>query len=344
MSVGSSDSSEITEEQKALEKAKKIDLAWKKKIYMLHSIPTKRASRIRDILICAITIARKGKQSDVPHDLRSALQTHRPGAAGKAKAMALAVLEKYGGFECAIDEMDMIDETHNLADSEAEETKDEGESSKNSSYLCGEALMLTGSLEGNDNADRVDWKDAVKQCKKLSRFSALVAAFSYKAIPKLNKMSEDMETLRKAIVYWETNTKTRKSRSKKKKEKFNSATEIWTDTETTNEFVLGKVDTYPWWPARICIAKDPIIKMSLESLGRVLISFVGEQHLHVVNREDEVTPFTGKEPEDKHIEDYPPGIVKNLRESTAMARRILRGSIPNNNHDGNVVEEKKSST
>ena len=84
LSVGSSQQNEISEEQKALEKAEKIQFAWKKKINSLKFIPTKRASAIREVLISAILIARKGNLEDVLLDLRLALNLHRPGAAGRS--------------------------------------------------------------------------------------------------------------------------------------------------------------------------------------------------------------------------------------------------------------------
>ena len=69
-----------------------------------------------------------------------------------------------------------------------------------------------------------------------------MAALSSQAMPKLRKLNEDKLTLKKAIKYWETGNKTRKGKAQKKtKDKYNSATEIWTNTTQTDEFVLGKV-------------------------------------------------------------------------------------------------------
>lgn len=176
------------------------------------------------------------------------------------------------------------------------------------------------------------------------RFSALVAALVSQAMPKLQKLLDDRYTFNKAIKYWEAGTKTRKSRSQKKsKEKYNSATEIWTNTTQTDEFVLGKVEGYPWWPARICVAKNNGVMASLESLDRVLISFIGEPHLHVVRREGELKPFIGNEQEDMNLGDFPADITKSYQESIAMARRILRGRNAMNT-DKNFAEEKKSAT
>ena len=176
------------------------------------------------------------------------------------------------------------------------------------------------------------------------RFAALVAGLSSKALPKLQKLLDDRYTFTKAIKYWEAGTKTRKSRSQKKsKEKYTSATEIWTNTTQTDEFVHGKVEGYPWWPARICVAKNASVMASLESLDRVLISFIGEPHLHVVKREGELRPYIGNEQEDENLGDFPADIAKSLQQSTAMARRILRGKNALNT-EKNFAEEKKSAT
>jgi hypothetical protein len=177
-----------------------------------------------------------------------------------------------------------------------------------------------------------------------NRFSALLTALLSKASPKLQKLSDDRHTLSKAIKYWEAGSKTRKSRFQKKaaKDKYHSGTEIWTNTRQTDEFVYGKVEGYPWWPARICVAKDPDVRTSLESLDKVLISFVGEPHLHVVKHSEEIKQFSGKGKENDDIVNYPKEVIANFQESVAMARRILRGKSGSNRNY--FVEEKKSSS
>ncbi len=176
------------------------------------------------------------------------------------------------------------------------------------------------------------------------RFAALVAALSSQATPKLQKLADDRNTLTKAIKYWESGSKTRKGKTQRKStDRYNSATEIWTSTLVTDEFVQGKVEGYPWWPARICIAKDSETKEALESLGRVLISFVGEPYLHVVKHKDETKPLTGIEKEIKEDNEYPADVMKNLQQSISMARRILRGNKKSNSKKA-FVEEKKTST
>lgn len=167
-SVDSTEMKEISEEQRALDRAEKIELGWKKKINSLKRIPTKRAGAIRDVLIAAIGIARKGNLDEVLVDLRSALNLHRPGAAGKARQTALAVLEKYGGCDDDGDEDEGDKDDDELStvddDNNDEKTSEEGES-----FLCTEGMMIFGCLDGNEFADRVDWKEAVNDCKTLSR-------------------------------------------------------------------------------------------------------------------------------------------------------------------------------
>jgi hypothetical protein len=41
------------------------------------------------------------------------------------------------------------------------------------SFLCGEAMMMSGCLEGVENAGRSDWMESVTTAKTLSRFVEL---------------------------------------------------------------------------------------------------------------------------------------------------------------------------
>ena len=142
--------------------------AWKKKIFSLHSIPTKRNAAIRDTLITAIAIARKGNLTDVLDDLRSALKLHRPGGAGRARSTALSLLDKYGGYEKDAQGEDELSEKDDYL---VEGKPDENDQANPSevSFLSSDAMMLSGSLDGNNYADRGDWKEVVMGCKTLSR-------------------------------------------------------------------------------------------------------------------------------------------------------------------------------
>jgi len=340
MSVASNSSNDDL--KKASMKVERARMAWKKKIFSLNSIPTKRAGAIRDILISAIAIARKGDLSDVVEDLRSALKLHRPGAAGRAKTEAMALLEKYGGYKKgeAKENVESLESENDLSDTES--LSDKVESTPLSlTFRCAEAMMLSGSLSGDSHADRMDWKDAVMGCKTVSRFSALAQALDHQANPILLKIIEDQERLMKAIQYWEGG-KTRNHKAKRRG-KYNSSTEIWTYTTTTERFVMAKVRGYPWWPARVCNAKDLYTASSLKALGRVLVSFVGEHHLHVVTDPDEMQEFSGEIVEED-LSKYAANTVKMLKESMDLARRIDRGLGQDGGENNFAKEEEKKSS
>ena len=154
--------------------------AWKKRVRELHNTPSKWASAIRDAIISAIAIARKRHLADVVEDLRSALQLHRPGAAGQSKAAALKVIEKYGNVDQEINErtqlIDNNDDPVDMDDIDSVSAVDVNENVVES-FLCGEAMMMAGCLEGLENAGRTDWNESVTTAKTLSRFVQLSILF-----------------------------------------------------------------------------------------------------------------------------------------------------------------------
>ena len=307
------------------ERLEKTQYAWKKKIYSLHHILPRRAGPIRDTLIAAIAIARKGNLTDVLEDLRECLKLHRPGAGGRARTAALNLLTKYK-FELKDDddEDNDMDDDESMSEVGSVQDATDDTNDQEATFLSPEAMMLSGSLEGDDQADRVDWKDAVATCKILSRFAALLTTLKHRATPSLDKLAKDKKTLSKAIAHWEASARTRKKSKKSKgSNKFGSGSEIWANVAPTDQFVFCRVDTFPWWPARVCIAKDDEVRESLKSLDRVLVSFIGEQHLYVVEN-DEVKPFS----EDfvkQDLSSYSPEVAKSVEQGTKMAVRIMRG-------------------
>lgn len=311
VSVVSNESDDCKAESELLERA---NYAWKKKIYSLHSILPRRASAVRDIIISAIAIARKGNITDVLEDLREALKLHRPGAGGRARTMALNLLQKYGFTlrEDDSNESDIEDSPSEIAS--IQDSNENREDSQATSFLSSEAMMINGSLEGDDNADRVDWNDAVTTCRSVSRFAALVTALKSRALPRLDKLIKDKKVFSKAIAYWETSGKTRKKGKKNthQSKKYSSATEIWANVEASNQFVMCKVEGFPWWPACVCIPKDDESAESLVSLNRMLVSFVGEQHLYVVDKVSEVKPFNEMY-EEKEAGSYSADVIKNVK-------------------------------
>jgi hypothetical protein len=296
------------------ERLDRATYGWKKKIYSLHSILPKRASAIRDVLIAAIAIARKANITDVMEDLREALKLHRPGAGGRARTMALGLLQKYGDFERREDDNDEDDIDDSISEVGSMQDNEILDESRAASFLSPGAMVLSGSLEGDNSADRVDWNDAVLSCRTVSRFAALLTALKSRALPRLEKLTKDKKALSKAIAYWETSGKTRKKGKKNtyKSKKYSSATEIWANVESTDKFVMCKVEGFPWWPACACVPKDEDIAESLSSLKRQLVSFVGEQHLYVVEEESEVKPFDEVIGEGE-IASYPPEVIKNVK-------------------------------
>lgn len=156
---------EESEDSKIMKRKEKAKALWKDKIFSLNSIATKRAALIRDVLISAIAIARKGDLHDVVEDLQSALKLHRPGAGGQAKSQALSLIDKYGGYDAQdLDESSIV-----LGDMDIEEMEVSENEKDAPSSLCADVMVLTGCLEGHDDADRVDWKESVLECRKISR-------------------------------------------------------------------------------------------------------------------------------------------------------------------------------
>lgn len=318
--AASHEDDEDEDQEDAAKEREIIELAWKKKISSLANIPTKKSSLIRDIIIAAIAIARKAHLNDVLEDLRSALMLHRPTAAAAAKQQALEVLAKYGGYDGDDDDSDDDDDM----DIDTEGPQKEEEEAKVETLLCGDANMIFASIKDDDDAERQEWIDGVKRCKTLSMFAALAEAFVYKASGLLVGMDDAQKNLADAIKYWD-GPGGKKRGSGKKSAKYSSSTDIWTEYELTENFVWAKVEGYPWWPSRVCKAKDKSIAKSLTAVGRELISFVGMEDIVCVNAEDEMKPYCGETEDMEDISSYPEDMVKQLKNSLLMTRRILKG-------------------
>jgi len=322
VTVVSNDSDTGKVEAERLERA---NYAWKRKIYSLHSISHKRAAHIRDVLVSAIAVARKANLTDVLEDLRECLKLHRPGAGGRARTMALTLIQKYG-FELREGDEEEADDDDSLSEVGSVQDAPNDSDEQGTTLLPTDAMVLSGCLEGDEQADRVDWKDAVSRSKTVSRFAALVTVLKSRALPVLEKLSKDKKTLLKAIPHWETSGKLKKKTKKGTKpvgKKYDHVNEVWADASVTDQFVLCKVEGFPWWPARVCVAKDIEIAQSLKSLSRELVSFIGEQHLYVVH-EDDIKPFHDKL-SDEEVAGFSPEVVKNVKEGLIMAKRIIRG-------------------
>lgn len=295
-----------------------LDQAWKKLVFRLNRLPAKAHSKIRQLVVEAISAARKAQQGAVVAQLREALLQYHPDAAGACKSAALEILASHGGYE-EDDEDD--DENMDDGDDKEEALKPQAQVGL-SSVLPFEAMVLSGCLDGKEDARRSDWINAVKRTKTIARLGALVAALCSKASIKLEKMESENDALREAMESWEKASALRKKDSKAD---VLEPSEVWTNVSFTNEFCLAKVEDYPWWPAKRCIVKDIELAKSLDQVDRAMVSLVGESGgLRVVTK-DKMQPFSEDLPEDEDGATLSKELRAQLDDCMAMARRIIRG-------------------
>lgn len=310
---------------------------WKKKIFQIRNTPAKKYTFIRDILIDAIAVARKAQYPAIVAKLRAALLLQQPNSAGDCKIAALAVLQEYGGYN--------VDEENQEGD-EIEVKDDEEEAVP--SLLNTEAMMITGSLDGDDMANRLDWIEGVKDCKTLSRFAALVIAFSSKAIRRLERVKDESVALVHVLNGYEKEQE-RNNRSRGNvdtkaptKKSYLHATEVWAHVHVTDEFCMIKLEGSPWWPARKCRAKDKDLRNRIISLDLEVFLVVGEEQdggLRIVKSEL-VRKFLGQ-PIEEDLSEYTKSTRNQLDEYLAKSRRIIRG-CEKTGGDSSFVEEKKT--
>jgi Williams-Beuren syndrome DDT (WSD), D-TOX E motif len=334
------------------EKAR-LEGAWKKIIHRLRKTPTKRHVQIRQLVVSAITSARQAHLPEVVASLRAALLLYHPQAAFDCKAAAIKLLVSHGDYNGGADgddddADDVGDDNVNNEDRTATTANNTSNNSNDQeddlpSVLCTEAAMLRSSLDGSDDASRLDWIETVKSCKTISRLASLTAAFCLDATEKMQQIQVERDDFVKVLEVW-------KRQDARKSSKTTTAatagpSEVWANVRFTNEICMAKAEDWPWWPARICEAKDAGLAASLAELNRTLIALVGEGGgLRVVRTRDQILPFTGnpitaaeivKDDEDDDDDSDAkaaaavPGMTKEIREQLqdclAMARRILRG-------------------
>jgi histone H1/5 len=304
----------------------RLERAWKRIVNRIRNTPTKRYVQIREMLVDAITAARKAHLSDVVFKLRAALLQYHPSAAGQCKASAIKVLQEHGDYD--EDDDDLEDED----DDEGNDEKVEAEKEEMPSVISAEAAILVSSLQGSDDATRADWIGAVKNCKTISRLAALSTAFVYNAKEKFEKIEVERDELANALAAWEKeeerlskNRAGKKTTGKPPKE-IVGPSEVWANVRMTDNVLMAKAEDYPWWPAKKCEPKNPALAKSLSNLNRSLVSLIGEMGgLRVVKNEN-LAPFTGnKIEEDDGETEVSKEIRSQLDDCMTMARRILRG-------------------
>jgi hypothetical protein len=292
---------------------------WKIKINALKRIPKYRYGLIRDILVAAITVARKSHLNQVAVELKTALQLFRPHAGGEARIAAIQVLEKYGGYEGSDDDDDDFDEL--AAVNTGVPRSSDNDCAEISSLLCDEVRMISGSLGGDDFADTSDWNDTIKDCRSVSRFAAVLQMFLLKAENILNQLEEERNNL---DVILGINSK-RTSRTKTSIKNHDSSTHVWCHAKLSDKLVKARVSGYPWWPAHVCIPLDSVVANALEGSGYALISSVGNEGMFMLAEKDiidfteevdeDLSQFDASTLEDLHDVSYPPLLRVSLTSS-----------------------------
>jgi hypothetical protein len=304
------------------DEAEQIQVAWKKPIHKLKRVPAKSYTKIHTALVEAIAAARKAQNTTVVAQLKHALVEYHPEAASYCKEEALEVLEKHGGYE-----EDTDDESDTEANEMDVEKGTEGQVTKGNKEsdiawcLCAEAIILNSSLDGQEDASRIDWIRAVKQTRTVSKLAAFVSAFVNKACAKVGKMEEEHSALIDAMTVWG------KIRPKKKKssQADPELSEVWANVNFSDEFCFVKIEEYPLWPARKCLPKDDELTSQLVSVDRFLVSLVGERGALRVVKRDVCVPFSDTLPEGEDLSTHTRDIRNQLDEAMNIARRVVRG-------------------
>lgn len=292
---------------------------WKIKINSLKRIPTVRYGLIRDIIVAAITVARKSHLTQVASELKTALQLIRPHSGGEARSAAIQVLEKHGGYEGSDDEGDDVDfDELAAANAGDKNTNDDAGSAEIASLLCDEVRMISGSVGGDDFADKSDWSDAIKDCKSVSRLAVVLQSLLSKADNVLNQIKEERGNLDSILGINAKRTSRSKSGIKKNHD---SSTAIWCNTKLTDKLVKVRVNGFPWWPAHVCVPLDTVVADAMEGSGYTLISSVGNPGMFMVAEKD-IVEFT--EETDEDLSQYEQSTLEELHESTAIAKKLWR--------------------
>jgi histone H1/5 len=303
----------------------RLERAWKRIVNRIRNTPTKRHVQIREMVVDAIAAARKAHLSNVVSELRAALLQYHPSAAGRCKASAIEALEAHG---------DYIEDEDDDTDDDEDEANDDGGGvvqDEIPSVISAEAAILVSCLEGSDDATRIDWINAVKDCKTISRLAALNAAFVDNAKKRLEKLEVERDELSNALTNWEKEEERRnKNRAGKKttgkpQKETQGPSEVWANVRITDEICMAKAEDYPWWPAKKCEPKNPELAKSLKSLDRTLVSLIGEMGGLRVVKNEKMVPFTGKKIADEGQGDIRKEVRSQLDDCMTMARRILRG-------------------
>jgi linker histone H1 and H5 family/PWWP domain/Williams-Beuren syndrome DDT (WSD), D-TOX E motif len=309
----------------------RLESEWKRHVHKLRHIPSKRQAQIRAVLVEAIAAARKAHLQQVMIELRACLLMFRPNAPSDSKVAAIQVLVAHGDYEANEEDDNEVGEAGG-GEGPADEATGEDAAP---SVLSAEAAILRSSLGGSDDARREDWVSMVKSAKTISRLATLTTAFIRDAMEKIEKVEVERDELVGALQTW---SKAEERQSKQRgatKAKANAAgvakdeirpSEVWANVRYTDQICMAKTDEYPWWPAKVCEAKDPEIAKLLRQVNRSLVAFIGEMGSLRVVKSSQLQAFTGKAIEEAdELSEYTKDIRSQLEDCMAMARRIQRG-------------------
>jgi len=307
-----------------VDEEEKTRVVWKKSINRLKRLTAKDHVKIHTAVVEAIAGARKAQDTVVVGQLKHALLEYHPQAAGLCKTEALKVLEDHGDYEEEDDDEDN-DEDENENELEQGDEEQQGVEIKQSgiaSCLCAEAIILNSSLDGEEDASRLEWITAVKKTRTVSKMASLVSAFYHKALTKVEKMEEEHSALIDVMGAWDKST----SRKRKSSQVIREPSEVWANVFFSDAFCFVKVEGWPWWPARKCVPKDDDLASKLESLGRILVSLVGERGSLRVVKTNDLSPFSDNFPGEEDQKILTREVRNQLDEAMAIARRVVRGN------------------
>ena len=125
------------------------------------------------------------------------------------------------------------------------------------------------------------------------RFGVLLYGFAHKAYELINEFKTRRDALTESIKDWKAMKDRKNTKSGKLSKRFKSQRKYWVESEPLQKYVLAKVcGKYPWWPSRVHVVKDSLLKQELESLDRIVISLLGKEGCYVLTNGDQVKDFT----------------------------------------------------
>lgn len=289
---------------------------WKVKINALHRVPTHRYGLIRDIIVAAMTVARRSHLIDVAGELKAALQLVRPQAAGMAKNAAIQVLDNHGGYD---DDGDDDDDNINIEQfaviaKNVNSKNDQDQIIEYSSMLNDEVRIFSGCVGADVSVDSSDWTDAVKETRSISRLALMIQCFLANANETLVHVTQDRKSLDSVLGI----NARRTSRNKKSyvPKNYDTSTPVWANCTVTDKLVRAKVKGFPWWPASVVEPVDSLTADGIAASKHKLIVSVGNPGMFLV-ADKNIVDFAEETQDD--ITQYDKETVEGMQEVSVCA-------------------------